>query len=448
MTSSALRKHLSAPGLLNAVRQSFNRIPEHRKSGSVKIPLADALMSGLAIFAMKYPSLLKFDEQRNNKIIRSNLQNLYGVDKAPCDTQLREIADPVLPESLHPAYNALFRQLQRGRVLERYRFLDGHYLVSVDGTGHFASSKISCAECCSKEHRNGETGYYHQLLAAVIVHPDRSNVFPFAPEAIIKEDGKTKNDCERNAAKRLLFRIRKTHPNLPLIVVEDGLSANGPHIKLLKKLGFRFIIVVKEGDHQALFETIQEKYDNDEMQGYSYYDEEKKATFMLRFVSDVPLNKTHPDILVNYLEHTEVVNGEERILYTWITDLKLNEENCHDVMRGGRARWKVENETFNTLKTQGYHFEHNYGHGEQHLATVLALLMMLAFFIDQIQESSCHLFRQARQRFRSRTSLWDKMRSLFTSYFIADWMLFWKAIIRGHKAAELCPDDSALPDSG
>ena len=169
---------------------------------------------------------------------------------------------------------------------------------------------------------------------------------------------------------------------------------------------------------------------------------------MLRFVSDIPLNKTYPDLLVNYLEHTEVIDGEERILFTWITDLELNEDNCNEVMRGGHARWKVENETFNTLKTQGYHLEHNYGHGEQHLATVFALLTMLAFFIDQIQESSCRFFQQARQRFRSRTSLWDRMRALFTSYYIDDWMLFWKAIIRGHKAFKLCPNDPESLRSG
>jgi len=443
--STILRKNLSAPGLLKTVRQCFNRITDHRQSGSVEIPLPDALMSGLAIFAMKYPSLLKFDEQRNEPVIRSNLQNLYGVDQAPCDTQLREIADPVRPESLYPAYTALFRQLQKGKVLEQYRFLDGHYLVSMDGTGHFASSSINCPECCIKEHRNGDVSYYHQLLAAVIVHPDRSTVFPFAPEAIVKEDGRTKNDCERNAAKRLLARIRKTHPKLPLIVVQDGLFGTGPHINLLKSLGIRFIIVVKEGDHQVLFDTIQNKYDNDEMQEYSYYDENEKATFVLRFALDIPLNKSHPDLLVNYLEQTKVVNGEEEILFSWISDLKLDETNCHDVMRGGRARWKVENETFNTLKTQGYNLEHNYGHGQQHLATVFALLMMLAFFIDQIQESSCRFFRQARRRFRSRTSLWDRMRSLFVSYFIDDWMLFWQSIIRGHKAAKLYPDDSDSP---
>jgi hypothetical protein len=443
-----LRKHLSAPGLLKTVRQSFTGITDHRRSGSIEIPLTNALMSGLAMFSMKYSSLLKFDEQRNEPVIRSNLQRLYGIDQAPCDTQLREILDPIRPESLYPAYSALFGQLQKDKALEPYRFIDGHYLVSVDGTGHFASSNICCPECCIKKHRNGDISYYHQLLAAVMVHPDRSTVFPFAPEAIVKEDGQTKNDCERNAAKRLLTRIRETHPKLPIIAVQDGLSANAPHIKLLKSLKIRFIIVVKEGDHQALFDVVNRKYDNDEMKEYSYYDEDEKATFVLRFVLDIPLNKSHPDLLVNYLEQIKIVDGKEHILCTWITDLNLDENNCYDVMRGGRARWKIENETFNTLKTQGYHLEHNYGHGEQHLATVFSLLMMLAFFIDQIQEGSCQLFREARRRFYSRTSLWDRMRVLFTSYFIEDWMIFWQSIIRGHRAAKLCPDRPEVLNSG
>ena len=111
-------------------------------------------------------------------------------------------------------------------------------------------------------------------------------------------------------------------------------------------------------------------------------------------------------------------------------------------MRGGRARWKIENEAFNTLKTQGYYLEHNYGHGRQHLATVFALLMMLAFLVDQAQELGCRLFQAARARFRSRTSLWEKLRSLFTTYFIQDWPTLWTAISAGHQPADLHPNTS------
>jgi hypothetical protein len=111
-------------------------------------------------------------------------------------------------------------------------------------------------------------------------------------------------------------------------------------------------------------------------------------------------------------------------------------------MRGGRSRWKIEHETCNTLKHQGYPLEHTYGHGQKHLATVLALLMMLAFLVDQTQAFCGSLFKAARQKFRSRTSLWDKIRGLFTEYFIDRWESLWLAIIDKHKGGVLQPDTS------
>ena len=133
-----LRKSLSAPGLLDTVRKSFRSIVDPRRAGS-PIPLADALMSGLAVFSLKYPSLLQFDRQRCDPAEAHNLRTLYGVDQAPCDTQMREIIDEVAPSALRPAFKAVFSSVQRGKGLEAYAYLGDHYLLSVDGTGFFSS---------------------------------------------------------------------------------------------------------------------------------------------------------------------------------------------------------------------------------------------------------------------------------------------------------------------
>ena len=138
---------------------------------------------------------------------------------------MREVLDPVDPEDLRPAFTSIHRQLQRQKALESYQYLGG-YIVSLDGTGQFASNNISCKDCCSKNWRNGEKQYYHQLLGAVIVHPDKSNVLPLFPEAITRQDGDRSNDCERNASKRLLPAIREAFPKLNLIIVEDALASN------------------------------------------------------------------------------------------------------------------------------------------------------------------------------------------------------------------------------
>ena len=433
-----LRKALSAPGLLKTIRQSFASVPDPRSSRS-EIALSDALMAGLAVFGLKYPSLLKFDEASREDVIRHNLKTLYGVERAPCDTQLRTLLDPVAPEHLRPAFRAVHRELQRHKALEAYRYLDGHYVVSVDGTGQFASTDIHCPECCVKTSQ-GQESYYHQLLGAVLVHPALKTVLPIAAEPITRQDGASKNDCERNAAKRLLRQLRRDYPQLKFLVVEDSLAANGPHLELLKELDLRYLINVKEGDHEALFEAVQAKLRAGACEEREYTDD-RGVVHGYRFVNDLPLNKTHPHLRVNYLEYWEV-KGEQERLWSWITDLWLRHDNVEPIMRGGRARWKIENETFNTLKTQGYELEHNYGHGQQHLATVFALLTLLAFLVDQAQELGCRLFQAARACFHSRTSLWERLRALFTGFYIPDWKTLWEAIATGHAPTALAPDTS------
>jgi hypothetical protein len=425
------------PQLLSSVRQAFDLIHDHRNPKKISYSLTDALMSGLAVFSLKFPSLLKFDEQREEDHIRYNLKSLFGIENTPCDTQMRDILDPVDPQQLHQAYHGIIQYTKDSGILENYRF-QGYYLVALDGTGYFSSSKIHCKECAIKTKRNGETMYYHQLLAGSVVHPEKAQVLPLVPEPILRHDGETKNDCELEASKRFLPRLREAHPELPIMILNDALYANAPYIKLLKKLDFSFILGVKEGDHKHLFDMVDACEENEQVYWVIIRDEEHNIERIYRFINNVELNKTNP-IKVNFFEYTEKKDSEIVFYSTWITDVKITENNCVDLVRGARTRWKVENETFNTLKNQGYDLEHNYGHGKQHLSTVLALLMMLAFLIDQVQELGCELFQRGRKRFHSRTSLWDRTRTFFTGYFIDDWETHWNAIIFGHQASALRP---------
>lgn len=204
------------------------------------------------------------------------------------------------------------------------------------------------------------------------------------------------------------------------------------------------MIGVKEGDHAHVFEAVKKHEDDETMDGLIIQDDTKQRLMIYRFVNGLKLNKSHSDIAVNFLEYVEVESNKVSCRFTWITDHAITQNNCIELVRGGRSRWKIENETFNTLKNQGYRLEHNYGHGKQHLSTNFALLMLLAFFIDQIQELVYIPFQKARQRFCSRTSLWEQMRALFVSYLIDDWDTFWQAIIIGHKASPLQPKNRKL----
>lgn len=394
--------------------------------------MGDALMSGFAMFSLKDASLLEFDKRRAKD---SNLKRIYGLEKIPSDTQMRTILDPVRPVELKPLYKDTFRELQRGKVLEKMVFMDGHYLVSLDGTGYFSSKEVHCASCLEKKHRKtGEITYSHQLLGGAIVHPDFKAVIPLAPEPIIKQDGETKNDCERNAAKRFLAQFRQDHPHLPVIIIEDALSANAPHIKELEKHNLRYILGVKEGDHDFLFDYVETAHQAGQTTEYERTVD--GVTHRFRFINQVPLNASHQDVLVNFVEYWEI-KGDKIRHFCWITDLTVTTSNVFQIMKGGRARWKIENETFNTLKNQGYHFEHNYGHGEQNLSVVLAMLMMLAFLVDQAQQLACALFQAVLKKEGSRKNLWDHMRALFYTLEFASLEDIFRALLYGYKVEGL-----------
>src|SRR2546421_4670153 len=231
------RKHLSADALFGLVRNGFAHSSDSRLS-ETDITLADALMAAFAMFSLKAPSLLAFDKER----VEGNLHTIYGMARVPCDTHMREILDPVSPKWLRPVFTSVFGQLQRGKALEPMAFLDGHYLLALDGTEYFSSKTIHCASCLQKVHRSGSITYFHQLLGAAIIHPDVREVIPLMPEPIMKQDGTAKNDCERNAAKRFVAKLRQDHPHLKFIVTEDSLSSNAPHIETLQDHALHYLL--------------------------------------------------------------------------------------------------------------------------------------------------------------------------------------------------------------
>lgn len=316
---------LSASHFLKVIRADFERIPDHR-AANTKIELADALMSGFAMFSLKDSSLLAFEQRRTAD---ANLKSVYGLNAIPGDTQMRTILDGVSPEELKPLFKDVIGALRQGQVLAQLKFR-GHYLVSLDGVEHFCSNKIHCARCLEKKNgKTGEVRYVHQSLMGTIVHPDFKEVIALGPEPIIKQDGTTKNDCERNAAKRFLGQLRQDYPDWPFIITEDGLSANAPHVQELRKHNLRYILGVKEGDHAFLFETVAAAHQAGQTTAYEC--KVKGVIHRFCFINQVPLNASHPDLLVNFIEYWEI-KGNQTQHFCWITDLTVTTANVFELM--------------------------------------------------------------------------------------------------------------------
>jgi len=419
---------LSADSLFTLVRGGFERIPDWRAENA-SISLSDALMSGFAMFSLKDPSLLAYDERRRTD---SNLRSIYGIEDAPSDTQMRTILDDVESVEIRPVFKMVHRKLEQSRELRKFKFLGGSYLVSLDGTGYFCSKKVHCDACLEKVNKKtGEVTYYHHLLGGVIIHPDRREVIPLMPEPVVKQDGETKNDCERNAAKRFLAQLKQDYPHMTFTITEDALSPNAPHIRELEKHGFHYILGVKEGDHEYLFEQVA--LARQEGRTTEFEQQDGKVVHRFCFINQIPLNKSNPDLLVNVMEYWEIKKDKIQH-FCWVTDFTITKLNAFSIMRGGRARWKIENETFNTLKNQGYHFEHNFGHGQKNLSVVFAVLMMLAFLVDQVQQMACALFQAVLNKKRSRKRVWEHMRALFKTLEFKSMEQLFQAILYGYKA--------------
>ena len=407
------RDKLATGNLLKRACEIFSKTPTPKKC---KISTQDCLMTGMAIHGLKSPSLLQFEDFMRNKEHEKNIKTLYHIKRIPCDTYFRERVDVLKTSLFRDVFTDYFALLQRGNILKEYQFLEGHYLLSGDGTGYFSSSSIHCNECCVKTHNNETKTYYHQMYAGAIVHPEKKQVISLMPEFICLQDGSSKNDCERNASERFYTHFRREHPHLKVIVVEDSLASNGPHLKRLSELKLHYIIGAKEGDHRVLFDWFKAS----NPQELKIECEKKEHYF--RWMNGIPLNDSHFDYKVNFLEY----RCENRY-FTWVTDLTITAENVYDIMKGGRARWKIENETFNTLKNMGYNFEHNYGHGYNHLSNNLATMMVLTFFIDQIQMMVNEFFQLAKLRLGTWKSLWNEIRVIIRYYSFESWeMLYFK----------------------
>jgi hypothetical protein len=215
-----------------------------------------------------------------------------------------------------------------------------------------------------------------------------------------------------------------------------------PLSNICKIHDLHYILGVKEGDHAYLFAHVAAAEQAGRVTHYEHEDAAPGLRQRLRFVSDVPLHEAHAALQVNFLACWEW-DKENVHHFSWVTDLRVTKGTVYQLMRGGRARWRIEHETFNPLKTQGDHFEHTYGHGYQHLSVVFAVLMLLAFLVDQVQQLCCPLFQAVWVKLGSKRRLWEKMRAVFYVYALTSMRHLFAALWYGwQKRAPILVDSS------
>ncbi len=409
------RSSVTMDSEIGYVRSVFAKFKDKRAKNACH-SLVDILMSGFAMFSLKHASLLEFDEQ--TVFEKANLKNIYGIETVCSDTTMSRVLDTQDPNLIRALFPSQFKKLQKTGILKDYGFKIGdkaYHIIAADGVQHFSSKNISCPCCLKKEHTNGSCTYHHNMLCAVLVHPERREVFTLNCEPIIQQDGVLKNDCERNAAKRLLANMTldygKYQKDYNFLFVEDALYANAPHIRDLKSKSFDYLLNVKPESHKTLFAQIEGKRQRGDLKTYQVTQD--KVTHTFEYANNVPLCNSAPDVRVNFIHYQQIDKKGKKTTFTWITNIHIAQNRLLPLMKAARARWHIENETFNTLKNVGYRFEHNYGHGQLHLSTTYAYLMLLAFYVDQIVQACCHTFKKIEENVTTKIKIWDTIKAIF-----------------------------------
>jgi hypothetical protein len=423
-----IKKHLGFSGLRKMLSNRFSQVEDSRNANKIEHKLHDFFMTGFAMMYFQDPSLLTFQRRLQKGCNCNNLETMFNIESIPKDTQFRDILDQAPMDKLNLIFSDYLQQLQRAKYLEHYQFLNNRYLIPIDGSQYFSSNKINCPSCLTKKSK-GKIRYHHQILQAVIVHPDMKQVLPLAPEAIQNKDGSTKQDCEINAGKRIISKIKTAHPKIKAIITGDGLYSKQPFIDELKRADMSYILVAKPTDHKILFEWVDEltglgdgkKFETKDLKGKKY---------VYEWINQVPLNGSETADDVNFFQF-KIINKAGKVTYknSWVTDIPINRSNITDLVKGGRARWKIENETFNTLKNQGYHIEHNYGHGKKNLSMIFFMLNLLAFYTHQVLELTDLLYQRCRQDFSSRKEFWNQIRCTFRFMVFKNWETMIEKII-------------------
>jgi hypothetical protein len=419
-------EELTLPHLIERLKQTFEQFPDHRLGGNhTRYKLPEAGLGAFSVFFTQSPSFLA--HQRAMKLAkgRCNAESLFEVENVPSDNQLRNLLDPISPDYVLPLYRTTFLGLERGGLLESYRSHAHQLLVAIDGTDYHSSTKIFCDQCNHRHLKNGHTNYFHSVLAPVIVQPGNTHVISLEPEFIVPQDGQEKQDCEIQAAKRWLEKYGAFYARRGVTLLGDDLFSRQPFCQAIKDQHLHFILVCKPDSHPTLYQQVESLAAQQTVgsQRVRRWNGRYAEIDTYRYAHHLALSADPAALRVNWCELTVTREETGALLYhnAFITDLGVSETTVEAIVADGRARWKSENENHNVLKTQGYHLEHNFGHGTHYLASLLLSLNLLAFLFHTVLDLVDERYRAIRNKLGRRQTFFQDLETLLRYFQFNNW---------------------------
>jgi hypothetical protein len=396
---------LNITTLMGYLREAIDKIEDPRKlSPNKQYSLFDAALSAFGVFFFQCSSFLEHQKQLNSRKGRDNIQTLLDVFKIPTDAQIRNILDKINPNMLFGVFISVYQILKNKGFLKQYEVLNEQLLVPLDGTEYFSSKLIHCEKCSSRAHKNDSVTYFHTAILPVIASPNIEQVISLDPEFITPQDGHDKQDCETAAAKRWIQRHVGIFEKGKITLLGDDLFSRQPMCEIALKQSFHYIFVCLPDSHPTLYKWID---CFDTLGEVQYYQERHRhgkewRLHNYRWKNQFLLRDMESSRETNWLELIITREKDQKIIFknNWTTDHLVSSNNIVEMVQAARTRWK--NENHNTLKTKGYHLEHDFGHGSEYLASILVTLNLLAFLFHTVLEFVDEKYRQARKQIGTR----------------------------------------------
>jgi len=407
--------------LLAMLNEQVGDLREHRSGRNVQYSLATAVLSAFSVFYMQSASFLAHQKLIQSQKGNNNVRTLFGVEEIPTDPQLRNLLDPVAPESLAGVFGEVLDLCAERGYLEAFRTLDKQLLCALDGTRYFWSNKVHCASCSVRQDSRSQVGYAHYAVIPVIAAPDKSQVLALAPSFVEPQDGVDKQDCELRAASRWLQRYGPEYAPWRMTLLGDDLYCHQPFCQEVLTHGFGFIFVCKADSHITLYEWVDAIAQGGHVPTLKerVWNGRHGEVWTYRYLNNLPLKRGADALLVNWCELTVVheESGDQLYYNAFVTNHALSDDTVKPIAQAGRTRWKIENEGNNVLKTKGYHMEHNFGHGQNHLASTLFLLNLLAFLFHSVLELGDWKYKTLRAALGARRRFFTDLEAL-TRYLV------------------------------
>jgi hypothetical protein len=396
--------------LVQTVRHFFpdfnawlGRLPDTRVQDACTYDRRFLAWWGLHLYLLQLGSRrqLDFELRDGGPQVLANLNRLAGTTQTtlPVHDTLDHFIGHVQQAGWEQLRTRCVRRLLRMKALDAAR-LHGRFVLLLDATGLLCFHQRHCSQCLTQRHGK-RTLYLHHVLEAKLLGPG-GVVVSLGSEFIENADaaetqGKSaeqvKQDCELKAAARLLPRIKKDYPQLRFVLALDNLYACGTLFALAVALGWSFVVTFKEGRTPALWQEYQALRQACPENTLSRTWEGREQHF--RWVSPLDYQDSEGrSWKLNALECTErTADGEH--FFAWLTRLPVGRKTVEEIaQKGGRARWKIENEGFNRQKNSGLNLEHVYSIDPENWK-VYYVLLQIAFLLTQLLERGSLLRRLA-----------------------------------------------------